>query len=122
MRRVMWRGGGGPRPAPWGGVGVGWGAARGGAGGGGAGGRAEPGAVGEYEVGLELGEAVVGDARVGEQAEAGVDPIDGLAAGDDAVDRSRRGSDAAEAAGVELGGCALPQLAEGSEIDGFGIQ
>ena len=46
------------------------------------------------EVGLELGEPVVGDARVGEQAEAGVDAVDGLAAGDDALDRRGGSRDA----------------------------
>ena len=51
---------------------------------------AEAGAVRQDQVGLQLGQAFGRDARVGEQAEAGVDAIDGLAAGDDALDRRRR--------------------------------
>ena len=49
---------------------------------------AEPGAVRKDEVGLELGKTLVGDARVRQQAEAGVDAVNRLAARNDAVDRS----------------------------------
>jgi hypothetical protein len=42
------------------------------------------------QIGLKLGEPIVGDARVGEQPEAGVDAVDGLAARDDPIDRGCR--------------------------------
>ena len=67
----------------------------------------------EDEVGLQLGQAIGRDGGVGEQAEAGVDAVDGFARGDDALDRGGRGANAAETRGVELGGRALPQLAKG---------
>ncbi len=42
-------------------------------------------AVREDEVGLKLGQPIVGNAGIRQQSEAGVDAIDGLAASDDAV-------------------------------------
>ena len=41
---------------------------------------AEPAAVREDQIGLQLGEPVVGDAGLGEQAEAGIDAVDGAPA------------------------------------------
>ena len=38
------------------------------------------------EIGLELGEMIAGDADVSELAEAGVDAVDGLPRGDNALD------------------------------------
>ena len=57
---------------------------------------AEAAAVAEDQVALELAKLVGGDAGLGEQAEAGVDAVDGLAAGDDAVDRGGGGVDRGE--------------------------
>ncbi len=76
---------------------------------------AEAGAVRQDEVGLKLGKALVGNARVGEQAEPGVDAVDGFAAGDDAIDRGGGGADAAHAGVVETRlrpGPELTQLVE----------
>ena len=53
-------------------------------------GLADAGGVREHDVALELGEVRVGDADAGELAEAGVHPIDRLAARDDALRRRRR--------------------------------
>ena len=83
---------------------------------------AEPAAVRQDQVALQLGQAVGCDAGAGEQAEAGVDAVNRLAAGDDAVDRSGGDANAGEAGVVEAGGSAGPQLAQGGEVDGFGIQ
>jgi hypothetical protein len=47
---------------------------------------AEAGAVRQDQIALQLGQAAVGDAGVGKQAEAGVEAVDRLAAGDDAFD------------------------------------
>ena len=41
---------------------------------------------------------------------------------DDAVDGCGGSGDAREGGVVEAGGCALPKLAKGSEVDGFGIE
>ena len=46
---------------------------------------AKSGAVRENEIGLKLGEAIVGNARVSKQAETRVDAIDGLAARNDSL-------------------------------------
>ena len=51
---------------------------------------AEPGTVREDQVALQFLEPVVRDAGLGEQAEAGIDAIDGAAAVEDAADRRRR--------------------------------
>ena len=52
---------------------------------------AEARAVRQDEVALQLGEAVVGDAGVGEEAETGVHAVDRLAPGDDPLDRGGGG-------------------------------
>ena len=52
-------------------------------------GVAQAGTVREDQVGLKLGKPVVRDARVRQQAEAGVHAIDGLSARNDAFHRSR---------------------------------
>ena len=83
---------------------------------------AEAGAVGENEVGLQLRQAVGGDGGVGEQAEAGVDAVDRLAGGDDALDRGGAFGDALHRGVVEARAGALPELAQGAEVDGFGIE
>ena len=83
---------------------------------------AETGAVRQDQVGLELGQAVVGNARVGEQAEAGVDAIDRLARGDDALDRGGGGGDALHRRVVERAAAPEPELAELVERDVFRIE
>ncbi len=83
---------------------------------------AEAATVREDEIALQLSQPVGGNAGVGEQAEAGVDAIDGLSAGDDPFDRRGGGGDAIQAGGVESRVGAAPQLAERCEIDGFRIQ
>ena len=72
---------------------------------------AKPGAVREDEVGLQLGQPLGRDPRVGEQAEAGVDPVHRLARGDDALDRGGGGGNAAQRGVVEARGSARPQVA-----------
>ena len=84
--------------------------------------RAEPGAVRQDQVALQLGETVVGDPGLGEQAEPGVDAIDGGPAGDDPVDRRGGDCNAGERGIVQAGGGAGPQLAQGAKIDGRGIE
>ena len=81
---------------------------------------AEAAAVAEDEVALELAELVGGDAGLGEQAEAGVDAVDGLAAGDDAIDRGGGGVDRGEGVVGEARGGAAPQVAQRVEGDGAG--
>ena len=83
---------------------------------------AEPAAVAEDQVALEVGELVGGDAGLGEQAEAGVDAVDGLAAGDDAVDRGGGGVDRGERGVGQAGGRAAPQVAQCGERDVAGIE
>ena len=83
---------------------------------------AEPGAVRQDQVALQIGQPFVGDARVGEQSEAGVDSVDRVAAGDDAFDRRGGGRDALHRRVVEGCGFALPKLAQGRELDRFGVE
>ena len=83
---------------------------------------AEPGAVGEDEVGLQLRQAVGGNRLVSEQAEAGVDAVDCLAGGDDAVDTGGGFADAAHGSIVEPRCGALPELPKSGEVDGFGVE
>ena len=79
---------------------------------------AEPSAVRQDQIGLELGEAVVGDARVGEQAEAGVDAVNRLAAGNDAVDRRGGVGDALHRCSSRRASRAAPQWRSVGEVDG----
>ena len=74
---------------------------------------AEAGTVRQDEVGLQLGQPVVRDARVGEQAEAGIDAVDRLAAGNDALDRRGRVARRAAWPRRRDGHGAAPQLAAG---------
>ncbi len=83
---------------------------------------AEAGAVAEDEVGLELRQPIVGDAGVGEQAEAGVDPVHRLAARNDAIDRRGGGCDALHGGSVEHGRFARPKLAKRCSVDRFGVE
>src|SRR4029450_10341657 len=124
ISRTTWRGSGSPGPAPWGGKRVGCESPRrgGGGGGGAGGGAAAPGGGGEKEVGLQLRQPVGGDSGVGEQAEAGVDAVNRLARGDDALDAGGRLGNAPHGSIVEASLRALPQLAERAEIDGFGVE
>ena len=71
---------------------------------------AEAGAVRKDEICLKLGQALVRDARVGEEAEAGIDAVDGLAACDDALDRARGFGDAGHRGFVEPGLGSRPEL------------
>jgi hypothetical protein len=68
--------------------------------------------VREDQVGLKLREPVIRNARVGEQAETGVDAIYGLAAGDDALDRCRGLTDALHGGIIEPRLRAEPKLAQ----------
>ncbi len=77
----------------------------------------EPGAVRQDQIGLQLGQPVVGDAGIGEQPEAGVDAIDGLAGSDDAVDGGGGIGDALQGGVVETRFGATPQLTQGGEVD-----
>jgi hypothetical protein len=52
--------------------------------------------------------------------QTGIDPVDRLAAGSDPFDRRGRRADTVKLAS-SYGGRALPQLAEGSEIEAFRI-
>jgi hypothetical protein len=65
---------------------------------------------------------VVRDARVCEQAEAGVDPVDGFPAGNDAVDRLGGVGDTPHRGIVEPRFCTGPQIPQSSEIDCFRIE
>ena len=75
---------------------------------------AEARAVRQDQVGLQLGEPVVGNARVGEQAEAGVDAVDRLAAGDDALDRGGGVGDALHRASSRRAARARPDAGAAS--------
>ena len=55
--------------------------------------RSRPGGVGEHQPGLEFAQALVRDALPGEQAEARIDAIGGIAARDDVGDGRRCGFD-----------------------------
>ena len=61
-------------------------------------------AVGEHQVSLQQLELVVGDVRVGELAEAGVDAVHGLAARDDAPHGFGAGIEACSRRGIERRG------------------
>ena len=62
---------------------------------------AEAGAVRQDQISLQLGEAGIGDAGVGQAAEAGVDAVDRVARRDDALDRRGGGGDAGQRGVVE---------------------
>ena len=83
---------------------------------------ADAGCVRQHDVALELDEIRVGDADAGELAEAGVHPIDRLAAGDDALDRRRAGGDAQGALGIERHAAAGMDGAPVGERGGAGDQ
>ena len=83
---------------------------------------AEPAAVRQDQIALQLGQPIVGDARVGEQPEAGVDAVDRVAAGDDPLDRSGGRRDALHRRVVEAGGLAVPELAQYGQINGGRIE
>ena len=80
-------------------------------------GVAEPGAVRQDQVGLQLGKAVVRNTRVGEETEAGVDAVDRLATGDDALDRSGSVGDPLHRRVVEAHGRSGPDVTELVEGD-----
>ncbi len=63
---------------------------------------AETGTVRQNEIGLEFCEPLVRDAGVRQHAEAGVHPVDGLTACDDAVDRGSSVGDALHRRVAEL--------------------
>src|SRR4051812_33402253 len=83
---------------------------------------AEPGAVRQDQVGLELGEAVIGDPGVGEDAETGVDAVHDAAAGNDPVDRSGGFVDALESGVVKFRARSAPEVAQGAERDLRGVE
>jgi hypothetical protein len=58
-------------------------------------------AVRQHQVALQLGQALVGDLRAGQLAEAGVDAIDHLVFLNDALHRGQRGLHAGLRRGVE---------------------
>ena len=74
----------------------------------------------EDQVALEVGELVGGDAGLREEAEAGVDAVDGLAPGNDAIDRSGGGVDRGERCVGQARGGAGPEQAQRVEGDGAG--
>ena len=55
----------------------------------------------EHDIALQCGKIVLADAGAGELSEAGVDPIDRLALGDDRLDRGRRRLDLRAAGEIE---------------------
>ena len=55
---------------------------------------AKPAAVREDQIALQVEQPVVGDTGLGEEAEAGIDAVDGLAAGDDPASGVMRHADA----------------------------
>src|SRR5215208_3470713 len=77
----------------------------------------EAGAVRQDQVGLEFGKAIIGNASVREQAEASVDAIDGLARGDDAIDRNGSVGNTLHGGVVEAPIGTLPELAQLIERD-----
>jgi len=83
---------------------------------------AKSGTVRQDQVGLELGQSLIGNARVGKQSEAGVDAVDGLAPRDDALDCCRGLADAPHRRIVKTGFDACPQTAKLIERDLFRIQ
>ena len=82
----------------------------------------EPARMRQDQVALEFGQPVARDSRVGEKPEAGVDPVDGLAARDDPLDRGGRGVDPLHARLVEARLGALPQAAQGRKVDSGGVE
>src|SRR5512139_1781862 len=82
----------------------------------------KPATVGQDQIALQFGQPLWRDPRIGQQAEASVDAINGFATRNDAFDGGGRGADTVEAGVVELAGRALPQLAESSEVDGGGVE
>jgi hypothetical protein len=68
--------------------------------------------VGEDEVALQLGEPRLRNAGLGEQAETGVDAVDGAAGRDDAGDGGGGGVDRVQRGGGERHGRPGPDRAE----------
>jgi hypothetical protein len=79
-------------------------------------------AVRQDQVRLKLGQPFVRNTRVGQQAEAGVDPVNRLAASNDAVDRRGRLGDALNGGIVETRLSAEPEPAQVVERDSFGVE
>ena len=66
----------------------------------------------EDEVGLKLGQPLMRDSGLGEEAEAGVDAVDGAARLHDPLHARLRGIDGVEGGGFEGNGRAAPDGAE----------
>ncbi len=69
---------------------------------------AKPAAVRQDQVALQVGQPVGGNAGLREQAKAGVDSIDGLGRGNDAIDRGGGGIDGGERCVGQAGGRPAP--------------
>ena len=83
---------------------------------------AEPAAVRHDQIALKLGQPVVRDPGLGEQAEAGIDPVDGPPALDDPADAGRGGVDRGPGVGGQLDRRPGPDGAELGEGDGAGAE
>ena len=71
---------------------------------------------------LWLGQPIMRDPLLGEQAEAGVDAVHRLAPGHDARNGSGAGPDAIHGGAIQSRRLPKPQLAKNGEVDGFGIE
>src|SRR5204863_1408584 len=81
---------------------------------------AEAAAVRQDQIGLQLGQPVVGNARLREQAEAGVDAVDRAASGDDSADILRRRVDRRPGVAMQRYRRAAPDCAKIGEGDDAG--